>query len=60
MAERACSLAPKAARYRVALANVYLAAGLGLNARRELEAAAQLAPHDGTIEAMIKRLGSRG
>jgi curved DNA-binding protein CbpA len=60
LADRACALAPKVARYRVALANVYLAAGLVLNARRELDAAGQLAPHDDTIVAMMKRLGSRG
>lgn len=60
LAERACALEPRTARYRVALANVYLAAGLTLNARRELDAAAQLSPHDGTIQAMMKRLGSRG
>jgi len=60
LAERACVLEPKAARYRVALANVYLAAGLTLNARRELETAAQLSPHDDTIESMMKRIGSKG
>jgi Flp pilus assembly protein TadD len=54
---RACELEPQNAHYRVTLANVYLAAGLTLNARRELETAAQLAPHDGTIQAMMKRLG---
>jgi tetratricopeptide (TPR) repeat protein len=56
-AERACALMPQTSRYRVALANVYLAAGLSLNARRELELAAQLAPHDGTIQAMVDRVG---
>jgi tetratricopeptide (TPR) repeat protein len=59
LAERACVLEPKTARYRVALANVYLAAGLALNARRELDTAAQLAPHDGTIKDMITRIGSK-
>jgi curved DNA-binding protein CbpA len=59
-AERACTLEPKTARYRVALANVYLAAGLVLNARRELETAAQLSPHDGSIQAMMRRIGSKG
>jgi curved DNA-binding protein CbpA len=57
MADRACLLEPKNARYRLTLANVYLAAGLSLNALRELETAAQLAPQDGTIQAMIKRIG---
>jgi curved DNA-binding protein CbpA len=60
LAERACLLDPNTARHRVALANVYLAAGLALNARRELETAAQLAPHDGTIQAMMNRLGTKG
>ena len=43
----------------MALATVYLAAGLALNARRELDAAAQLAPHDDTIVAMMRRAGSK-
>ena len=59
LAERACTLSPRTARYRVALATVYLAAGLALNARRELDAAAQLAPHDDTIVAMMRRAGSK-
>jgi hypothetical protein len=58
LAQRACSLEPASAVYRVTLASVYLAAGLTLNARRELETAAQLAPHDGTIPEMLKRLGA--
>ena len=57
MAQRATALDPKNPQFRVTLANVYLAAGLALNARRELETAAQLAPHDGTIQAMLKRVG---
>jgi hypothetical protein len=57
LAAHACSLEPGNARFRVALANVYLAAGLTLNARRELETAAQLAPHDGTIQALMKKVG---
>ncbi|MDP9149370.1 MAG: DnaJ domain-containing protein [Myxococcota bacterium] len=56
LAQHACKLEPKNARYRVTLANVYLAAGLALNARRELEAAAQLSPHDDTITLMLGRL----
>jgi curved DNA-binding protein CbpA len=57
-ARRACELAPSVALYRVTLATVYLAAGLELNARRELEAAAQLAPDDATIRTMLEKLGS--
>jgi curved DNA-binding protein CbpA len=57
MAQRAAALEPKKPQFRVTLANVYVAAGLGLNARRELETAAQLAPHDGNIQALLKRVG---
>jgi len=57
LAQRACTLEPGNVHFRVTLANVYLAAGLGLNARRELETAAQQAPQDGTIQAMLKRVG---
>jgi curved DNA-binding protein CbpA len=57
MAKLACELEPQKTNYRVTLANVYMAAGLTLNARRELEAAAQMAPHDGTIQDMLKRVG---
>jgi curved DNA-binding protein CbpA len=57
LAQRACALDAENAAYRLTLANVYLAAGLSRNARRELETAAQLAPHDDTIQAMLKRVG---
>jgi Flp pilus assembly protein TadD len=57
LAQRACTLEPGSARFRLTLASVYLAAGLALNARRELETAAQLAPQDDTIQAMLRRLG---
>lgn len=56
LAQKACALKPENHHYRVTLANVYLAAGLALNARRELETAAQRAPHDDTIQAMLKRV----
>lgn len=56
LAQQACALRPDNHHYRVTLANVYLAAGLTLNARRELETAAQRAPHDDTIQAMLKRV----
>jgi curved DNA-binding protein CbpA len=55
-AQRACTLSPQNAHYRVTLASCYVAAGLALNAKRELDTAAQLAPHDDTIQAMIKRV----
>ncbi|HEX4447174.1 MAG TPA: hypothetical protein VH044_10575 [Polyangiaceae bacterium] len=54
---RACELDSGNAYYRVTLASCYSAAGLTLNARRELDTAAQLAPHDDTIQSMIKRVG---
>jgi curved DNA-binding protein CbpA len=59
LAKQACELDPKSAPFRVTLANVYLAAGLSQNARRELDTAAQLSPHDDTIRAMLKRLGKQ-
>jgi curved DNA-binding protein CbpA len=55
--QRACELEPKNALYRITLASCYAAAGMTLNARRELDTAAQLAPQDGTIQNMIKRVG---
>jgi len=54
LAKRACELDANNAAFRVTLARVYEAAGLGLNARRELERAAQLAPQDDTIRLMLK------
>jgi curved DNA-binding protein CbpA len=57
LAQRACELDPKNPLYRITLANCYATAGLTLNARRELDTAAQLAPHDDNIHAMIKRVG---
>jgi curved DNA-binding protein CbpA len=56
LAQQAIAIAPDTTAFRVTLANVYLAAGLGLNARRELETAARRAPHDDTIQAMLKRV----
>ena len=56
-AQRACELDPKNALFRITLATCYSAAGMALNARRELDTAAQLAPQDGTIQNMIKRVG---
>jgi hypothetical protein len=56
LARRACELNPAVALNHVTLATVYLAAGLELNGRRELETAGQLAPGDVTIRAMLDRL----
>jgi len=59
LAQLACSMEPANSTFRVTLANVYVAAGLTLNARRELETAAQLAPHDATIDALFRRIAKR-
>jgi predicted Zn-dependent protease len=56
MAQKAVALAPGASEYRCTLAGVYAAAGLLLNARRELEAAALQFPDSPTISAMLKKL----
>ncbi len=53
---RAVALDPNSAAYRITLANVYLAAGLPLNARRELLTAKQFAPQDATVSAMLRRI----
>lgn len=57
LCQRAMALEPGSVKHRLTLAEVYLAGGLTLNARRELEAAARLAPGDATIEALMKRAG---
>jgi curved DNA-binding protein CbpA len=54
--KRACELEPGKTGARVILAKIYLAAGLELAAKRELETAAQLAPQDDTIRSMLKKL----
>ena len=55
LAQRAIALDPGAVKYRLVLAEIYLTAGLTLNAKRELEAAARLAPGDASIEALLKK-----
>ena len=57
LAQAAIALNPKNAMYHVTLYLVYTAAGLGLNAKRELEAASRLAPDDEAIQALVKRSG---
>jgi tetratricopeptide (TPR) repeat protein len=59
LAQRAVQLSPQNASFRATLGLVYLEAGLLKNARREIEAAVELAPQDATIAALIKRLGIR-
>jgi len=58
LAQRACELVPERPHARVTLATVYLAAGLSQNARRELQAAARMAPDDKSIEAMLLKLSA--
>ncbi len=60
LGRRACEIDPTHVAARLTLANVYSTAGLDLNARRELDAAARLAPSDGSIQEMIKKLGQPG
>jgi curved DNA-binding protein CbpA len=59
LARRAVELEPNEAHYRATLASAYLAAGLTLNAKREAETAAQISPHDGTIQALMKKIGKQ-
>jgi hypothetical protein len=56
LAKIACALMPRSGTPRRTLAEVYIAAGLTLNAKRELEAAAQLSPNDVSIAELLKRL----
>jgi curved DNA-binding protein CbpA len=56
-AKRACELDPKSPHAHVTRANVAVASGDTTAARAALDIAAQLAPQDGTIQAMMRRLG---
>ena len=60
LARKAAALNPKSSHPRVTLVNVYLAAGLTLNAKRELETAAQISPQDATIQGLLKRVAKGG
>jgi predicted TPR repeat methyltransferase len=55
-AKRAVALAPRWIEPRLVLVEVYLAAGMPLAARRELEAAREIAPRDDRINELSKRL----
>jgi tetratricopeptide (TPR) repeat protein len=55
-AARACELVPENANYRRTLGQIYKAAGLTANAKRELEAALKLNPTDVTARAELKSL----
>lgn len=52
--KRALVIDPRNVRYHVILGKIYLAAGLVLNARRELELAAEIAPNDVTIARLLE------
>lgn len=56
LAQRACELVPESVPARVALGRVFIAAGLGLNARRELERAALLDPGDQIVKNLLRNL----
>jgi curved DNA-binding protein CbpA len=60
LAQRAISLEPANADYRVTLVNIYLSAGMVANAKRTLEAAAQIAPKSPAILSLQKRLAKAG
>jgi predicted TPR repeat methyltransferase len=55
-AKRAVAIAPKRLEGRIALIEAYLAAGFAAGAKRELEAAREIAPRDDRITELSKRL----
>lgn len=55
-ARKAVDLGDKDAKNRRVLAQVYMAAGLRLNAKRELEAAAKLDPQDEIVKNLLREL----
>ena len=55
-AQKAVQLSPTVGDYRCTLVNVYIAANLNLNAKREIEAAAALFPENPNVQALLKRL----
>jgi curved DNA-binding protein CbpA len=55
-AKKSLALAPSRIDARLVLVEVYIAAGLPLAAKREIEQARQIAPQDGRITELSKRL----
>jgi len=55
-ATRACEMEPESAECRKLLGQIYKAAGLKANARRELQRAARLDPKDAEVRAELKSL----
>jgi len=58
-AQAAVSLAPRSGDFRCTLARVYVAAGLALKARREVEAGLAATPQHAGLQALLKALGDR-
>ncbi len=58
--KRAIELAPAVVSYRITLVNVYLAAGLTIAAKRELELATKLEPNNPAMPALLKRIQKVG
>lgn len=56
LAQRAVELAPRDIAARITLGRVYLAAGMKLNARRELETAAKLDPKDEFVKNLLREM----
>jgi len=56
LAKHAITLTPQNIKYRVTLANVYVAANLVLAAKRELENAARIDPKSALVAEMLRRL----
>jgi tetratricopeptide (TPR) repeat protein len=55
-AHNAVQLQPAVMSHRILLANIYVAAGKTALAKRELENAAQVAPQDASVQALLRRL----
>ncbi len=60
LARHAITIAPASVKYRITLANVYLAAGLVLGAKRELESAARIEPKNPEVAELLRRLPKTG
>jgi tetratricopeptide (TPR) repeat protein len=58
-AQTALDLMPGNVLAHRALGRVYAAAGMGLNARRELEKVVKMDPHDDEMKALLKTLAGR-
>jgi hypothetical protein len=59
LGQRAITLCPQNGKLHATLAEVYLAAGLILNAKREAETAARLLPDDASIQTLLKKVVKR-